>query len=373
MMTTAEAKSVHITDLAKTYPGGVTALQGLSLDVEKGEFVSLLGPSGCGKTTTLKIIAGLEQATSGMVHVGQQDIGAVPMNKRRMGVVFQNYALFPHMNVYKNLEFGLRMHGVPRSDRPTMIREALSMVGLEGKESRLPRQLSGGQQQRVALARAIVIAPDVLLLDESLAALDKRLRQRMQRELKTLQQKLGLTTIFVTHDQEEALTMSDRVVVMNEGCVSQVGTPQDVYRRPSNRFVLEFLGAVNTLHGRVIRTDERLTVQLDDGEGELVVRGPEFPVGTKVLVAARPEDLRLGSPNDPVPDEYTSLVARRTGTSFAGSRVRHYLTSKAGTGLMVDISGGERQGTSDQEQRVWWPKASIVLDQEGGGSRDGLD
>jgi putative spermidine/putrescine transport system ATP-binding protein len=233
--------------VTKIFDGKVIAVDGITLDIAAGEFFSLLGPSGCGKTTSLRMIAGFEFPDRGRVHVGGQDITDVPVHKRDMGMVFQSYALFPHRTVAENVAFGLRMREVPRPEIARRVAAALAQVALTGLEDRRPGQLSGGQQQRVALARALVVEPRVLLCDEPLGALDRKLRQQMQFELKELQRRLGVTLVFVTHDQEEALAMSDRIAVMNAGKVEQVGAPTEIYERPRTRFVADFIGEINIL------------------------------------------------------------------------------------------------------------------------------
>jgi ABC-type Fe3+/spermidine/putrescine transport system ATPase subunit len=243
-MTSATIKLDNVT---KTFDGRVLAVDGVTLDIAAGEFFSLLGPSGCGKTTSLRMIAGFELPDSGRVHVAGRDITDLPVHKRDMGMVFQSYALFPHRTVAENVAFGLRMREVAKPDIERRVKAALSQVALTGLEERKPGQLSGGQQQRVALARALVVEPPVLLCDEPLGALDRKLRQQMQFELKELQKRLGVTLVFVTHDQEEALAMSDRIAVMNHGKVEQVGAPTEIYERPRTRFVADFIGEINIL------------------------------------------------------------------------------------------------------------------------------
>jgi putative spermidine/putrescine transport system ATP-binding protein len=247
--------SIRFDDVAKSYDGHVFAVDGLSFEISPGEFFSLLGPSGCGKTTTLRMIAGFETVDRGRIAVGGNDVTDLPVHKRNMGMVFQSYALFPHRTVVENVGFGLRMRGVPRAEIAERVRDALALVALTGFEDRRPAQLSGGQQQRVALARALVIRPPVLLCDEPLGALDRKLRQQMQFELKQLQKELGVTLVFVTHDQEEALAMSDRIAVMNAGRIEQIGTPGEIYDRPRTRFVADFIGEINLMEeagGRTI-------------------------------------------------------------------------------------------------------------------------
>jgi putative spermidine/putrescine transport system ATP-binding protein len=264
--------------------GEVVALDHVSLQVAQGELLTILGPSGSGKTTLLKVVAGFETPDAGRVTVGGADITSLPPAKRDIGMVFQNYALFPHLSVAANVAFPLEMRNVARAEIERRVAEALSMVELKGYEARLPRQLSGGQQQRVALARAIVFNPRLLLLDEPFGALDRKLRETMQLEVRRLQRRLGLTTIFITHDQEEALVLSDRIAVMNRGTIQQIATTTEIYERPANDFVADFVGESNIFHGTVAAPG---TVTLDGGRA-LQVRSDK-PVGTKVGVLMRPE------------------------------------------------------------------------------------
>lgn len=285
---------VELVDVTKVFDSGVVAVDRVSLQIYQGEFFSLLGPSGCGKTTTLRMIAGFEHPTAGEVRIEGRPMGNTPPFRRNVNTVFQNYALFPHMTVFENVAFGLRMKRVPRDEIVRRVREALQLVRLSGFEERYPRQLSGGQQQRVALARALVNRPRVLLLDEPLGALDLKLRKEMQLELKHLQMTVGITFIYVTHDQEEALTMSDRIAVMNAGRVLQVGTPVEIYERPTSRFVADFIGESNFLPGRVVDVDRDVATVLVAGERPVRVR-IETPVaaGQPVTVAIRPEKIRV--------------------------------------------------------------------------------
>jgi ABC-type Fe3+/spermidine/putrescine transport system ATPase subunit len=257
--------TIRLDNVTKTFDGRVLAVDGVTLDIAAGEFFSLLGPSGCGKTTSLRMIAGFELPDSGRVHVAGRDITDLPVHKRDMGMVFQSYALFPHRTVAENVAFGLRMRQVPKPDIERRVKAALAQVALTGLEERKPGQLSGGQQQRVALARALVVEPPVLLCDEPLGALDRKLRQQMQFELKELQKRLGVTLVFVTHDQEEALAMSDRIAVMNHGKVEQVGAPTEIYERPRTRFVADFIGEINILEepgrARALRPEKIRLVQ----------------------------------------------------------------------------------------------------------------
>jgi spermidine/putrescine ABC transporter ATP-binding subunit len=274
--------------------GSVTAVRAVSLDVSQGEVLALLGPSGCGKTTTLRIVAGFETPDAGTVEIRGRVVNAVPTYRRNLGMVFQQYALFPHMSVFDNVAFGLRMRRVPRHETPRLIEEAMALVRLRGLGERFPSQLSGGQQQRVALARAIVTKPAVLLLDEPLGALDRKLRAEMQVEIRALQRQVGITTIFVTHDQEEALTIADRIAVMEHGEIVQIGVPREIYERPRSRFVSDFIGISNVLEGKVVaRTAGALVVELASGArvSALPVEGPG--VGDRVEIAIRPEKLEI--------------------------------------------------------------------------------
>jgi putative spermidine/putrescine transport system ATP-binding protein len=285
---------IDIIAVTKIYDGDTRAVDAVDMNIREGEFFSLLGPSGCGKTTTLRMIAGFETPTKGVIEVGGADVTHVPAHKRDMGMVFQNYALFPHRSVGENVAFGLRMRGMDRTTIARKVADALAQVELVGYEDRRPGQLSGGQQQRVALARAIVIKPRVLLCDEPLGALDKKLRQAMQFELKQLQRKLGLTLVFVTHDQEEALAMSDRIAVMNAGKVEQIGAPSDIYDRPSTRFVADFIGDTNLFRGKVIcNGGGKSVLQVDQG---LSIELDALPKETGPLsIALRPEKISLAA------------------------------------------------------------------------------
>ena len=312
----------HAVELEKVskHFGFVVAVDDISLSICDGEFFSLLGPSGCGKTTTLRLIAGFELPTAGEVYIGGKLQGETPPYRRPVNTVFQNYALFPHMSVFGNVAFGLEMCKVPKEEIRRHVLEALEMVQLPGMENRKPDQLSGGQQQRVALARALVNRPQVLLLDEPLGALDLKLRKAMQLELKALQHRVGITFIYVTHDQEEALTMSDRIAVMNQGCVLQVGTPEAIYEQPADRFVADFIGETNFLEGQVKgrRAGEAAVVV----DGVLTLHAPMergVGMGEEVTVAIRPEKISLhAKPPDPraVPGVVQEVVYTGTDTRY---------------------------------------------------------
>ena len=283
---------VRLVDLVKRF-ADVTAVAGINLDMPQGEFFSLLGPSGCGKTTTLRLIAGFERPDEGQILLDGVDMAQTPPHKRQVNTVFQNYALFPHLTVADNVAFGLRYKDVSKADAKKRVGEALALVRLEGLEKRRPSQLSGGQQQRVALARALILNPAVLLLDEPLGALDAKLRKALQLELKALQEEVGITFIYVTHDQEEALTMSDRLAVMSNGRVEQIGTPSEVYEEPATAYVADFLGVSNLMDAEAIGRDAGGHTRVRLGDFELVATKGDLDVGGDVKITIRPERVRL--------------------------------------------------------------------------------
>jgi len=307
---------LRIDNLVKSFAGN-TVVKGVNLAFQKGEFVSLLGPSGCGKTTILRMIAGFERPTSGQILVEGQDISPLPPNRRKIGMVFQAYALFPNMNVEDNVGFGLKIAGVPRDARRARVEEMLKLIGLPGYGKRFPFEMSGGQQQRVALARALAPKPRMLLLDEPLSALDAKIRVSLREEIRAIQRELGITTVFVTHDQEEALSISDRIVVLSAGNVEQVGAPFEIYNKPATRFVATFVGQINTLTGKVVDGAARMV----DLDGQ-VVHVSALPAGTasgsEIALTLRPEAVRVAgsAQGDVALDGTVSEVA------FLGSVIR---------------------------------------------------
>jgi spermidine/putrescine transport system ATP-binding protein len=303
----------------------VTAVRGIDLEIAEGEFFSLLGPSGCGKTTTMRMIAGFEEPTKGVIQLHGQDVTGIPANKRDVNMVFQSYALFPHMSVTENVAFGLRRKGVARAEITRRVGDMLDIVDLGGRGERRPRELSGGQQQRVALARALVNNPRALLLDEPLGALDLKLRQAMQVELKRIQREVGITFVYVTHDQGEALTMSDRIAVMNDGEIEQLGTPREIYEHPRTRFVAGFIGTSNVLTGTVTRLDgEHAVIEVSPQEQIIVpLHGRSATAGAVLELTVRPEKIELGTAPPASPDgcalrgAVTEVVYLGTSTNFA--------------------------------------------------------
>jgi spermidine/putrescine transport system ATP-binding protein len=346
---TADVRLDHVT---KRFDD-VTAVDDVSLEIERGSFFALLGPSGCGKTTTLRMIGGFEEPTEGTIYLGEEPVSGRPPYKRDVNTVFQSYALFPHLSIFENVAFGLRRKGVRKSDVRGRVLDILHLVGLEGMDKRKPRQLSGGQQQRVALARALVNRPRVLLLDEPLGALDLKLRKQMQLELKAIQHDVGITFIHVTHDQEEAMTMADRIAIMNAGRIEQLGTPTDLYERPQTAFVASFLGISNLLPGTVLGPGR---VRLDDGTE---VRVPEAILNGrsgKVAVGVRPEKIRLGH------GEENRLTGRLLETAYVGVATQYVLETRCGK-VSIYVQNSE-PGVAEQapSEISWSPDSTFVVD-----------
>jgi spermidine/putrescine transport system ATP-binding protein len=346
----------------------VVAVDDLSLDIERGKFFSMLGPSGCGKTTTLRMIGGFEEATAGTIYLGDADVTGLPPFKRDVNTVFQNYALFPHLSVYENVAFGLRRKRVADDEVKRRVAEMLQLVELPGYESRKPSQLSGGQQQRVALARALINHPRVLLLDEPLGALDLKLRKQMQIELKRIQTEVGITFIYVTHDQEEAMTMSDRIAVMRAGRIEQLGNPEELYERPTTAFVAGFLGVSNLLEGEVAGTDGTLvTVRLTDGT---LLRAPSdgVPASGAVRVGVRPEKLRVDSTaGGPASNGLNALAGTVLDASYIGVSTQYLVQTAEVHRLTVytqnlDTAGaGELLADGQRVNLTWKPQHTFVI------------
>jgi spermidine/putrescine ABC transporter ATP-binding subunit len=328
--------SISLQDVTKRYGSDVLAVAGVDIDIESGEFVTLVGPSGCGKTTTLRTIAGFERPTSGRVEIGDEDVTHRPPYERNTGMVFQDFALFPHMTVRDNVAYGMEVSGDHTDEEiDARVAEALELVELPGMGDRMPDQLSGGQQQRIALARALAPRPQALLLDEPLASLDKKLREQMQVELRRIQQEVGITTVFVTHNQEEALTMSDRIAVMNEGKFEQVGTPEEVYNRPQTRFVADFIGTANIFDGTVESVEDDLTTVAAD-EIELTVASRDgFARGDAASVVVRPERFRFEADADPDVPAGNVFEATVSFRRHLGNSVEYRLDTEAGRELVV--------------------------------------
>ena len=358
---------IRLTDLTKHFRD-VRAVDRVSMDIRPGEFFSMLGPSGCGKTTTLRMIGGFELPTGGRIELRGRDVTRDPPDKRPVNMVFQNYALFPHLDVHDNVAFGLRRKGVEKADTKRRVGEALELVHLGGYDKRKPNQLSGGQQQRVALARALVNRPNVLLLDEPLGALDLKLRKALQVELKRVQVEVGITFVYVTHDQEEALTMSDRIAVMRGGKVEQLGTPEELYERPATPFVADFIGTTNLLRG---------VVEARDAGGAVVLLGTgdrcraavlDRALGEAIELSLRPEAIRIearngGSAGDPS----DRLAATVEQVAYLGASVQYQV--RTGGGLTIAVLAaktGERFVRGDEVELAWSPAEALVLERAAG-------
>jgi putative spermidine/putrescine transport system ATP-binding protein len=346
--------------LTKTY-GTATVVDDVSLAVPEGEFLSLLGPSGCGKTTTLRMVAGFVAPTVGGIALDGRSITRLPPYRRGMGVVFQNYALFPHLNVFDNIVFGLQMARVPKAQAKQRVERALALVRLADLGNRAIRELSGGQQQRVALARALVIEPTVLLLDEPLSNLDAKLREELRREIRDIQREIGITSLFVTHDQVEALTMSDRIAVLNVGRIEQVGTPEDIYERPASRFVADFIGRANFLPAAVVASDAMGSCVAIGSQGEAMI-SRSLPVGQRASVMVRPHRIRL----DRAGGE-GFLRGRVVGITYLGDLIQYEVDLDGMRLIAEQASGGEgtpRFAAGEEVGVGWSPGDSMVFDPE---------
>lgn len=353
------ANWVTIDALKKSYDA-FQALESFSLSIRKGELISLLGPSGCGKTTTLRILAGFESASQGSVHIDGRNVLGEAAHRRRMGVVFQNYALFPHLNAADNIGFGMRIARRSQGDIKRRVAELLDLVGLAGSGGKFPGQMSGGQQQRIALARALATDPKMLLLDEPLSALDAVVRVELRDKIREIQTALGITTLFITHDQEEALAISDRIVVMRGGRIEQVGTPEEIYARPASRFVASFIGKMNIFDGHVRHGDLRI----DCGSFALNVTREQIaglPDGARATVLVRPEAIVIGDP-DTRACLGNSLVTDIDSVTFRGGS-RHLLMRKDGISVLADVPslGGHSARRGDRVRASFSADACLVL------------
>jgi spermidine/putrescine ABC transporter ATP-binding subunit len=352
---------VALRGLHKAY-GRVGAVRDVSLNIAAGEFLTLLGPSGSGKTTTLMMIAGFETPTGGDISIDGTSVVALSPHRRNIGMVFQNYALFPHLTVAANIGFPLKQRGVGRAERDRMVRDTLELVRLPGYGDRYPRQLSGGQQQRVALGRAIVFSPRLLLMDEPLGALDKQLRESLQLEMRRLHADLGITFIYVTHDQEEALTMSDRIAVMNDGVIAQLGRPEDLYDRPCSRFVASFLGESNFLPGIVHGFQEGDFVVAECGGTMVRAVAPNRPArGDKVMLTMRPERMKFA--DGIATPAWNRMQATVTEAVFAGERCRYLLAAPDGTPMVLKEPSGAavRRRVAGEIAEITWSAADTVV------------
>ena len=392
--------SLELKEIKKSFTEGEAVLDNISLEISKGEFITLLGSSGCGKTTTLRIIAGLEQPDAGSVWLDGREVTGLEPNQRDVNTVFQNYALFPHMNVAENIGYGLKLKKVPKSEIRKKVSQMLELVQLEGYEKRKPSELSGGQKQRVAIARALVNNPKVLLLDEPLGALDLQLRRAMQIELKHLQKKLGITFIYITHDQEEAINMSDRIAVMKDGCIEQIGTPDEIYNHPKTSYVATFVGNANILHGAAERIqgenaivkigNDRVIVKLETSQQDTGdTRAKQYlAAGEKVTLAVRSENILLqetavigdtgtnyrdavdisvadGSLDAHNKNSVSGLQATVTEKNFAGGQLRVTLKLSDGTQLIASRYGIDASVAEGQTVRCsFLPADAVLVDRE---------
>ena len=358
--------SVELKDVTKQF-GDVTAVDNVNLEIQRGEFFSLLGPSGCGKTTTLRLVAGFEHPTEGEILINNEDVSNKRPYERNVNTVFQSYALFPHLTVAGNIRFGLERKKTPKDQINKLVAEALELVRLEGMENRYPRQLSGGQQQRIALARALILHPEVLLLDEPLGALDLKLRKEMQLELKTLQEKVGITFIYVTHDQEEALTMSDRIAVMEQGHLAQVGTPEEIYEFPKTRFVADFIGESNFFKGKIAAANEDcIKVKTDGGLSVTLPADPNLSVSRHIQFSVRPEKFMVESESGTSEWE-NRFVGEVTNKIYLGDSIHYVITLSHVEKIAVFLkkeSAGNRQALFSEGDKVlvsWHRDDSVIL------------
>ena len=355
-------KILSIENITKSF-GESNILKGISLDIYKGEFVTFLGSSGCGKTTTLRIISGLETPDSGTVTLNGVDVTNFEPNKRDVNTIFQNYALFPHMNVYQNIAYSLKLKKTPPAEIKTKVMEILSLVMLDGYEKRMPAQLSGGQRQRVAIARALVNNPSVLLLDEPLGALDLQLRRQMQQELKKLQKQLGITFIYITHDQEEAINMSDRIVVMNQGVFEQIGTPSEIYDCPKTSFVAGFIGTTNLFTAKVVELKEETAVLfMEDHLVSVACQGYKLQLGQEVAFSVRSEHVIAST----LQKEGFTLTAKVAENTYTGGMLRIVFHLESGKEIFSTRHGIHKKvSLGDSVAIAWEPENACLVDMEG--------
>jgi spermidine/putrescine ABC transporter ATP-binding subunit len=344
---------VSIRNVTRRYPGGVVAVDNVSVDILQNEFFALLGPSGCGKTTLLRMISGLDTPTEGQIFIGGEDMALTPPNLRPTNMVFQSYAVFPHMTVEQNVGYGLKVTGVAQAEIKTRVAEALEMVKLSHLAARKPDQMSGGQRQRVALARALVKRPKVLLLDEPLSALDAKLRDDMRLELTRLQETVGITFIIVTHDQDEALSMASRIAVMDKGAIQQIATPSELYEQPSNRFVADFIGKVNMIDAAVLKQKGKLVTCLTQGLGNMDVT-TDKTCGDKATIAIRPEKLKI-SGTEPKGAKLVKTRATIRDVAYYGDTSHIVADAADGLHLEINVQNNSRTGGAGVErgQKVW--------------------
>jgi putative spermidine/putrescine transport system ATP-binding protein len=360
----ADGAIVRFANVQKSYDGETLVVKNLNLDIAKGEFLTMLGPSGSGKTTTLMMLAGFEPATHGEIYLKGKPINDVPPHKRGIGMVFQNYALFPHMTVNENLAFPLQVRNVSKADIEARIAKVLKMVELPHMGNRRPGQLSGGQQQRIAVARALVFEPDLVLMDEPLGALDKQLREQMQYEIKHIHDRLGVTIVYVTHDQSEALTMSNRIAVFNDGVVQQLSSPDDLYERPQNSFVAQFIGENNKLKGTVaeVGKDNIATIKLESGDIVKALAVNNMAKGDRTLLSVRPERVDI-NPTAKTAD--TMLSGRIAELIYLGDHIRARLEIAGHNNFIVKLPNKARSGNLNQGNEVkvgWQAKDCRALD-----------
>ncbi len=350
-----QAASVRFENVTKAF-GEVVAVDGVSFEIEAGKLVTLLGPSGCGKTTTLRMIAGLEMVTQGRILIGDREVTLLPATDRDVSMVFQSYALFPHMTVIENVSYGFVVSGMRKEEARTRARQGLELVRLEGYDDRLPSELSGGQQQRVAVARALVLEPEVLLFDEPLSNLDAKLRRRVREEIREIQQSLNLTTVYVTHDQEEALAVSDKIIVMRNAAIAQEGAPRDLYERPSNVFVADFIGDANLVDAEVRRVEDKTaTVSIGTLEIELPARGIA-PGPAKVAI--RPESVCLSDPGN-------GLAGQILKAAYLGDHLEYTVTTPVGELFVIDNSVGAPRQVGSSVSVGFGARVTLVPSDDG--------